>query len=59
MNRVVVPGRQATQTGEIDSLESIFGLLKSLKNRTRVWGKSPFLLQSSGGGGGYTTLNLV
>ncbi len=29
--RVIVPGHQATQAGEIDSLESIPGLLKSLK----------------------------
>jgi hypothetical protein len=29
-NRVVVPARQATQTGGIDSLESILGLPKSL-----------------------------
>jgi hypothetical protein len=27
-NRVVVPARQATQSGGIDSLESILGLLK-------------------------------
>jgi hypothetical protein len=30
-NRVVVPARQATSCGGIDSLESIPGLLKSLK----------------------------
>ncbi len=30
-NRVVVPGRQATQSGGIGSLESVLGLLKSLK----------------------------
>jgi hypothetical protein len=29
-NRVVVPARQATQPGEIGSLEPILGLLKSL-----------------------------
>jgi hypothetical protein len=33
MNRVVVPARQATQPGGIGSLESILGLLKSLKIR--------------------------
>ena len=32
-NSVVVPARQATQAGGIDSLESIPGLLKSLKIR--------------------------
>jgi hypothetical protein len=31
MNRVVVPARQATQSGGIGSLESILGLLKSKK----------------------------
>jgi hypothetical protein len=30
-NRVVVPARQAAQSGGIDSMESIHGLLKSLK----------------------------
>ncbi len=29
--RVVVPARQATKAGGVDSLESIPGLLKSLK----------------------------
>jgi hypothetical protein len=33
MNRVVLPARQATQPGGIGSLESILGLLKSLKIR--------------------------
>ncbi len=32
-NRVVVPARRTTQAGGIDSLESILGLLKSLKIR--------------------------
>ncbi len=32
-NRVVVPASQATQPGGIGSLESILGLLKSLKIR--------------------------
>jgi hypothetical protein len=32
-NKVVVPARQAIQSGGIDSLESILGLLKSLKVR--------------------------
>jgi len=32
-NRVVVPARQAIRPGGIGSLESIFGLLKSLKIR--------------------------
>jgi hypothetical protein len=31
-NRVVVLARQATYAGRIDSLESILGFLKSLKN---------------------------
>jgi hypothetical protein len=31
MNRVVVPARQATKAGGIDSFELILGLLKSLK----------------------------
>ena len=35
-NRVVVPARQATQPGGIGFLESILGLLKSLKIRARV-----------------------
>jgi hypothetical protein len=52
MNRFVLPGRRATQAGEFDSLESIFVFFKSLKIRALVWGKSPFLLQSSGVGGG-------
>ncbi len=34
-NRVVIPARQATQPGGIDSWESILGLLKSLKNRAQ------------------------
>jgi hypothetical protein len=34
-NSVVVPARQATQAGGIDSLESILGLLKSLKIRAQ------------------------
>jgi hypothetical protein len=34
--RVVVPVRQATQPGGIGSLESILGLLKSLKIRALV-----------------------
>ncbi len=33
MNRVAVPARPATQAGEIDSWDSIHGLLKSLKYR--------------------------
>jgi hypothetical protein len=33
MNRVVVPARQATPPGGIGSLDSILGLLKSLKIR--------------------------
>jgi hypothetical protein len=33
-NRVVVPARQATQAGGNDYVESILGLLKSLKIRT-------------------------
>jgi hypothetical protein len=33
MNWVVIPARQATQPGGIGSLESILGLLKSLKIR--------------------------
>jgi hypothetical protein len=33
MNKVVLPARQATQPGGIGSLESILGLLKSLKIR--------------------------
>ncbi len=33
MNRVVVPTRQATYADGIDSLESILGLIKSLKIR--------------------------
>jgi hypothetical protein len=36
MNRVVIPARQGTQPGGIGSLESIIGLLKSLKIRARV-----------------------
>ncbi len=35
-NRVVVPARQATQPGVIGSLESILGLLKSLKIRDLI-----------------------
>jgi hypothetical protein len=35
MNRVVVPARQATWSGGIDSLESILGLLKCLKIRAQ------------------------
>ncbi len=35
MNRVVVPARQATQPGGIDSPESILELLKSLKIRAQ------------------------
>ncbi len=34
-NRDVVPSRQATQSGGIRSLESIVGLLKSLKIRAQ------------------------
>ncbi len=34
-NRVVVPARQATQPGGIGSLESILGLLQSLKIRAQ------------------------
>ncbi len=33
MNRVVVPARQSTQAGRIDSLELILGLLKTFKIR--------------------------
>ncbi len=40
MNRVVVPARLATQPGGIGSLESILGLLKSLKIRAQDRGKS-------------------
>jgi hypothetical protein len=36
MNRVAVPARQVTEAGGIDCLESIPGLLKSLKIRTVV-----------------------
>jgi hypothetical protein len=39
-NSVVVPARQATQPGEIGSLESILGFFKSLKIRTEF--RSPF-----------------
>jgi hypothetical protein len=35
-NRVVVPARQASQPSGISSLESILGLLKSLKIRAQV-----------------------
>jgi hypothetical protein len=35
---IVVPDRKATQPGKIDSLESIPGLLKSLKIRLAVGG---------------------
>jgi hypothetical protein len=35
-NRVVVPARQATQPGRNGSLESILGLLKSLKIRAQL-----------------------
>jgi hypothetical protein len=35
MNRVVLPARQATQPSGIGSLESILGLLKSLKIRAQ------------------------
>ncbi len=34
-SRVVVPARKAAEAGGIDSLESILGLLKSLKIRAR------------------------
>jgi hypothetical protein len=37
-NRVFVPARQATQSGGIGSLESILGLLKSLKIRAQESG---------------------
>jgi hypothetical protein len=37
---VVIPARQATQPGGIDSLESILGLLKSLKIRAPVYRRS-------------------
>jgi hypothetical protein len=33
MNRVIIPARQATKPGGVGSLESILGLLKSLKIR--------------------------
>jgi hypothetical protein len=36
-NRVVILARQATQIGRIGSLESILGLLKSLKIRGLCW----------------------
>ncbi len=36
-NSVVVPARQATQPGGIGSLESILGLIKSLKIRALVF----------------------
>ncbi len=36
-NRVAVLARQATQPGGIGSLESILGLLKSLKFGLRAW----------------------
>jgi hypothetical protein len=35
-NRVLVPARQPTESGRIGSLESILGLLKSLKIRALV-----------------------
>ncbi len=35
-NRVVLPARQAPQPGGIGSLESIHGLLKSLKIRAQI-----------------------
>ncbi len=34
-NRVAIPARQATEPGEIGSLESNFGLLKSLNIRAQ------------------------
>jgi hypothetical protein len=37
MNRVVVPAHQATQRGGIGSLESVLGLLKSLKIRAKAF----------------------
>jgi hypothetical protein len=40
---VVVPARQATKAGGIDSLESILGLLKSLKIRARLQRQDSFL----------------
>jgi hypothetical protein len=36
-NRIVVPARQATLAGGIDSLESILGLFKILKIRALIW----------------------
>ncbi len=36
VDRVVVPARQATQPCRIGSLESILGLLKSLKIRAQI-----------------------
>jgi hypothetical protein len=42
-NRVVVPARQATQRGGIGSLESILGLLKSLKIRPLYCGQGSLL----------------
>jgi hypothetical protein len=41
MNRVVLQARQTTYAGGFDYLESIHGLLKSLKIRAQV---APFLL---------------
>jgi hypothetical protein len=46
-NRVVVPARQATQAGGNDSLESILGLLKSLK-----FGLCDGIIEQSMGGQG-------
>ncbi len=40
-NKVVVPTRQATQPGGIGSLESILGLLKSLKIRALIIKETP------------------
>ena len=37
-NRVVVPARRAAWAGEVDSLESIPGLIKSLKIRAQSSG---------------------
>ncbi len=44
-NRVVVPARQATQPGGIGSLESILGLLKSLKIRAQIIYFRPWMIQ--------------
>ncbi len=51
-NRIVVPARQATQAGGIDSLESIPGLLYSLKIPVQMNCTLQPNSQSLSGGGG-------